>query len=435
MAAAVAEPRVLFVGNSATYFNDLPEMLRQLVPGLRYAQVTKGGEKLSGHVHDPAVRWMITGDGPAPNASCYPRFSHGESFFDDGEGWDVLVLQDRADSLTDRIRGYDDRLNESLGALDTFASWVRYAAAKMRRRPSVIVFHRCLYDYNECAQEVDIRQMCARGAEGIQQYVARLAMHLGPNVPVSIMPAMDAFLLVREEGPDVFRDLYAGDGEHASRAGSYLMALLFFQLVTGRSPLNAPGYLPRDGDQRQHVDMRSSSDQWISSDAWQRSRWPTTPLPVMTEELAQRLRSWAHRTSSRRSQPGSPTAMWSNSYGELSILNDMRNVSKTFEGAKYPGIMSQGLSPLTSLASIKSQSFDGQGSMVPPYLSAQYGGSFRAPSGGSFCPPSPANPLNLYTHMPSLTSSFATGPGVSPHPMSFGLAGGNLPRQVRSWSW
>jgi hypothetical protein len=314
---SMAEPRVLFVGNSATYFNDLPEMLRRLVPGLKYGQVTKGGQCLSGHANDPSVRWMITGEGPAPGAHIgLPRFSHGKDFFSDGEGWDVLVLQDRADSIGDWTRNEADvsRLNESLRALDVLASWVQIAAKKMRRRPSIVLYHRCLFDYNMLSN-IDVRTaraLCARGAEGILKYAGRLEARLGTDVPVRLLPAHEAFTLVHEEGQDVFRQLYAGDGEHNSRIGSYLVALLLFRLVTGQSPLGALDFRPVDDRSRLHVDMRQSPAEWLPSDDVQRQMWPWAPLPDVDENLAHRLRLWAHRVSSHpvkgEPQLGTPVA-------------------------------------------------------------------------------------------------------------------------------
>merc|ERR1719352_961091 len=135
----VADFRVLFVGNSATFFNDLPEMLRRMVPRLRFGQVTKAGQSLIGHASDPSVRWMITGEGTPGNM---PRFSHGQDFFADGEGWDMLILQDRADTIrnwttsaSSIVSASSAEMDTSLRALDTFASFVQTAKTKMKRRP------------------------------------------------------------------------------------------------------------------------------------------------------------------------------------------------------------------------------------------------------------------------------------------------------------
>jgi hypothetical protein len=379
----MAEPRVLFVGNSATYFNDLPEMLRRLVPGLKYGQVTKGGQCLSGHANDPSVRWMITGEGPAPGAHIgLPRFSHGKDFFSDGEGWDVLVLQDRADSIGDWTRNEADvsRLNESLRALDVLASWVQIAAKKMRRRPSIVLYHRCLFDYNMLSN-IDVRTaraLCARGAEGILKYAGRLEARLGTDVPVRLLPAHEAFTLVHEEGQDVFRQLYAGDGEHNSRIGSYLVALLLFRLVTGQSPLGALDFRPVDDRSRLHVDMRQSPAEWLPSDDVQRQMWPWAPLPDVDENLAHRLRLWAHRVSSHPVQRR--TSAW------YSSREDSHDISIRSAYQNLPGPIGSYVPLAKSLDGMATPSQYHTDSFKLPSANTK-AGSFTAPRGGSLSVP------------------------------------------------
>jgi hypothetical protein len=238
---------------------------------------------------------MITGEGPSPSPNGVPRFSHTD-FFADGEGWDILVIQDRADIIKDWVQfeANSAKMNESLEALDTLASWVKTAASKMRRRPSVLLFHRCLWGYNELAQISDTAAKCRKGREGIDVYLRRLSSGLGSGVPVHILPACEAFCRIHKEGPDVLRQLYAGDKEHPSRVGTYLMALLFYKLLTGRSPMHAPEVRPQDDNSRLHADMWDLPEQWRASDLWQRHAWPRWSLPEVNDELDLRLRMWAH---------------------------------------------------------------------------------------------------------------------------------------------
>jgi hypothetical protein len=252
---------------------------------------------------------MITGEGARPDflGTGVPRFSH-DDFFADGEGWDFLILQDHAASIKDWVASEEDstRLIESLDALDVFASWVQIAATKMRRKPSVILFHRMLWGYKDLVTVSNCSAMCAKGAEGMELYRRRLQTRLGPHVPVRTMPACQAFCLAHKEGQDVFKQLYAGDGEHPSRMGSYLSSLLLFRLVTGLNVLSAPDIRPVDDGSRLHADMWLTHDQWLSSDDFQRQSWPEMPLPNLNDELVQRLRLWAH-TASMSGMEGSYT--------------------------------------------------------------------------------------------------------------------------------
>merc|ERR1712046_561734 len=115
----------------------------------------------------------------------------GERLFRRWQGWDVLVLQDRADPIRDWTRSQRNcaKLNESLRALDTFASWVQTASRKMRRRPTVLLFHRCLWDHNEFVRIKDTKTMCGKAAEGILLYRPRLSNALGPSIPVQVVSA------------------------------------------------------------------------------------------------------------------------------------------------------------------------------------------------------------------------------------------------------
>lgn len=51
--------RVLWIGNSFTFFNDVPEMVRKLAAAegvtMLNTTVLKGGEKFSGHLQNPAL--------------------------------------------------------------------------------------------------------------------------------------------------------------------------------------------------------------------------------------------------------------------------------------------------------------------------------------------------------------------------------------------
>ena len=69
--------RLLFIGNSYTYYNDLPKMVYEIAKSQRrklsVKSVTKGGEKLSGHLTNQKLREMLT-----------------------SQQWDYVVLQEQS---------------------------------------------------------------------------------------------------------------------------------------------------------------------------------------------------------------------------------------------------------------------------------------------------------------------------------------------------
>ena len=69
--------RLLFVGNSYTYYNDLPQMVYEIAKTkkkkLSVRSVTKGGERLKGHLYNEKLREMLT-----------------------TEKWDFVILQEQS---------------------------------------------------------------------------------------------------------------------------------------------------------------------------------------------------------------------------------------------------------------------------------------------------------------------------------------------------
>ena len=56
--------RLLFIGNSYTYYNDLPQMVYEIAKTqkkkLSVRNITKGGERLRGHLKNDKVRKALT---------------------------------------------------------------------------------------------------------------------------------------------------------------------------------------------------------------------------------------------------------------------------------------------------------------------------------------------------------------------------------------
>lgn len=56
--------RLLFIGNSYTYYNDLPQMVYEIAKTqkkkLAVRSITKGGERLRGHLKNEKVRKALT---------------------------------------------------------------------------------------------------------------------------------------------------------------------------------------------------------------------------------------------------------------------------------------------------------------------------------------------------------------------------------------
>ena len=179
------EQRILFIGNSLTDFNNLPDIVCRLAAGRHKAScesVTGGGFALEDHFSDGrAVRRL------------------------EEERWSVVVLQQGPSALASsrvNLREWTAR----------FAPLIAAAGA----RPALYAV------WPEKARSFDF----ARVSESY-----RLA---ASDVGGLFFPAGDAWLAAWRR--DSALPLYGGDDFHPSAAGSYLAALVIYRVLWGELP-------------------------------------------------------------------------------------------------------------------------------------------------------------------------------------------------------
>ena len=181
---------MLFIGNSLTYYNDLPIMVQGL------ADVAGGDSLIIGMVAGPDMalvdHWK-TGDAQKAIASRH---------------WDYVVLQQGPSSTA--INRDSLRLLTGM-----FAPLIRNAGGK------AVLF--------SAWPAMDRRQDFARAAESY-----RLAAE---DVGGLYAPVANAW--VEAWNRDATLQLYA-DGLHGNTAGSYLAALVIYSRIFGRSPVGLP---------------------------------------------------------------------------------------------------------------------------------------------------------------------------------------------------
>lgn len=185
--------RVLFIGNSLTYENDLPDMVRELAAaaGLAWhveAQVSGGAS-----IQDQWERHLVQA-----------KITSG--------GWDAVVLQQGPSSLPDSRTNlrhwtgeYDRLIREAGGRTALYEVWPELSRFE--------VFDRVRDSYALAARDVD----------------------------GWFLPAGEAWRVAWAEAPDL--PLYGGDGFHPTVAGSWVAALTIFGGLSEHSlaDLPAPG--------------------------------------------------------------------------------------------------------------------------------------------------------------------------------------------------
>ena len=180
--------RVLFVGNSHTYVNDLPWLVEQLAASaeegrrLETGMIAEGGATLRGHWEAGRAREAI-------------RTGH----------WDFVVLQEQSamplnqpDVTREYARLFDSEIRRSGARTVLYLAWARQSRPETQAALTST--------YTDIARELD----------------AELA-------PVGV-----AWQAALRENPKLA--LYAADGGHAAPAGSYLAACVFYSLFYGKSP-------------------------------------------------------------------------------------------------------------------------------------------------------------------------------------------------------
>jgi hypothetical protein len=198
--SAEAPLRVLFLGNSYTYYNHLAGLVEGMARAaggrlLEAASVTRGGATLE-------VLYTST------NALEALR----------GSRWDVVVLQEQSTLGLNQFNG-----DMAVNLPAAFFTWARIWDAEIRRQGARTVF----------------LNTWARKRRGEQQAhldwaYATIARELGAG----LIPAGSAFQGI----PDI--DLFQPDGSHPSAAGSYLAACAAVETLIERGCASAPAEIP-----------------------------------------------------------------------------------------------------------------------------------------------------------------------------------------------
>ena len=194
--------QLLFVGNSFTYYNDLPAMFSRLANaagfGVQTASVTKGGWSL--------VRYAD------PDDIMYPPLHEAFS----SQPWDGIVLQDQSFNPAGNPQGY--------------LSAVRTLCEQLPCRERHIIYQTWAYeDGSEKLQSTNLTY------PQMHEALRAACRQAARQQDALLVPVGDAFRLCRDTHPEI--GLYAPDHYHPSPAGTYLAACVFFGALSGRSPL------------------------------------------------------------------------------------------------------------------------------------------------------------------------------------------------------
>jgi hypothetical protein len=194
--------RVLFIGNSYTYFNNMPEIFAKLAEAGRQDKVEIGMEAPGG--------WRLK-----------DHWERGATLKALHEvTWNYVVMQEQSTLGMNYLLEGRPRVSSDT----VFRPYAKKWAAEIRRTGAVPVFYLTW-----------ARQATPEDQAALNYFYIRAARENGAVVaPVGI-----AWAQVRKEHPEL--ELYFPDGSHPSPAGSYLAACVLYATLFHQNPVGLPG--------------------------------------------------------------------------------------------------------------------------------------------------------------------------------------------------
>ena len=197
--------RALFLGNSYTSYNSLPNLVEDIATSLGDSLIhdrnTPGGQTMAGH---------------ASNATSLSKIASQE--------WDYVILQSQSQEpsfppsqVANDVYPYAERLTDSIRSNTSCGTPLFY-----------MTWGRKNGDASNCAAYPPI---CTY--EGMQQRLRESYMEMASTNEGRVSPVGVAWKRVREEYPEI--ELYTPDESHPSYAGSYLAASVFYCSIFQKS--------------------------------------------------------------------------------------------------------------------------------------------------------------------------------------------------------
>lgn len=261
--------RVLFIGNSYTFVNNLGDVVAGVseadrgAPRIVPTLATRGGASLRWHLENgPALRRLQE------------------------RPWDYVILQEQS-LLGGRVA--DGRT--TIGPPDEFFRSVRDWNSRIRAVGATPVLFMTW-----------ARRASTGESDRVQEQIAEAYRAIGRELDVRVAPVGLAWAEARRRLPTL--DLHKADQSHPTSSGTYLAALVIFSTLTGRSPIGAPAVIRGRA-------IRQAGDDVLQADVAPDDA-PRLLLVDLRDAIARELQeiAWAvvrqDRTSARTSRSGRP---------------------------------------------------------------------------------------------------------------------------------
>ena len=237
---AQEHPRVLFVGNSYTQANNLPQMVADIAQsmgeGIEYRSNTPGGCTFEMHCHNQSMSLIC------------------------GGGWDYVVMQEQSqlpafpmDSVEAYVFPFAQQLVDSIYAHNPcaepmfFMTWGRKNGDTEFGYPPMDTY------------------------EGMDSLLYARYMQMGSDNDASVCPVGRVWHYLRDHNAEI--ELFVSDESHPSLAGTYAAACSFYTMFFGRDPDSIIHNAGLDENNAQAI--RSAVHEVVYDSLWKWQR----PLP------------------------------------------------------------------------------------------------------------------------------------------------------------
>jgi hypothetical protein len=195
--------RVLFIGNSYTYYNNLPELFLGLATAgkqpVEVKMVSSGGWTLNDHWTKGEARQTLT-----------------------GSRWDFVVIQDQSTLGVNLVIDGVNRVSTD----EKFAPAAKWWLEEIQRVGATPVMY------------LTWARKGAPQDQAMLDYAYVTAASATPAARAIVSPVGRAWKATREQHKGI--ELFVEDGSHPSPAGSYLAACTFFSAIFDRTPVGLP---------------------------------------------------------------------------------------------------------------------------------------------------------------------------------------------------
>jgi hypothetical protein len=256
--ASAAEPplKVLFVGNSYTFVNDLPAMLVSLADAA-------GGRRIDVDRH---LMGGCTFERHVNETKAIPKIQQ--------KRWDVVVLQEQSlRPVVERERMFQyaavlkKEIDKQGAQTVLYLTWARQNVPEMQsgadpaRSPN---YARAMYQLSG-VKSIDLDAWCKRQRAGLLGGLSGAYFDLARQLGTSVAPVGVAWQKALLADKNLV--LHAADKSHPSPAGTYMATCVFYATLLGKSPVGLPAELKKDG--KPLVSLSAEQARRLQTIAWQ----------------------------------------------------------------------------------------------------------------------------------------------------------------------